>query len=143
MLLIGNYGTGKSHLMSLVSAVAHDAAYLDDVQNEKFAEFAKVIAGRFEVKRVEIGPFRCLYATFFTVVGRSRQAGIALIFRKKPKSSITRGTLISMMELFATKYHDKGYLVVVDELLDYLAGRTTELRRPWLHELGEIVKTSV
>ena len=34
VLLVGNYGTGKSHLMSLVSAVAHDANYLSMVQNQ-------------------------------------------------------------------------------------------------------------
>ena len=32
IFLVGNYGTGKSHLMSLVSAIAHDAKYLDMVQ---------------------------------------------------------------------------------------------------------------
>ncbi len=147
VLLIGNYGTGKSHLMSLVSAVAHDAAYLDDVQNEKFAEFAKVIAGRFEVKRVEIGSVQMsLRNIFFTVVKEDlAKRGIAFDFPEETEIINNKGTLINMMELFATKYHDKGYLVVVDELLDYLAGRTDlELRRDlgFMRELGEIVKTS-
>ena len=36
--IVGTYGTGKSHLMSLVSAVAHDAKYLKMVQNKNFAK---------------------------------------------------------------------------------------------------------
>lgn len=63
MLLIGNDGTGKSHLMSLVSAIAHDADYLQDVQNKAFAGYAQVIAGQFEVLRVEIGSVQMLCAT--------------------------------------------------------------------------------
>ena len=55
IFLVGNYGTGKSHLMSLISAVAHDAKYLSMVQNQTFAEDAKIIAGKFEVLRIEIG----------------------------------------------------------------------------------------
>lgn len=38
VLVIGNYGTGKSHLMSVIAAVANDAANLEYLQNKKFAE---------------------------------------------------------------------------------------------------------
>ena len=46
VLIVGNYGTGKSHLMSLVSAVANNAEYLKYIKNNKFAEHIKPIAGR-------------------------------------------------------------------------------------------------
>ena len=36
ILLVGNYGTGKSHLMSVVSSVASDADMLALAQNERF-----------------------------------------------------------------------------------------------------------
>ena len=38
VLIVGNYGTGKSHLMSLISAVANDAKLVEDIRNEKFAK---------------------------------------------------------------------------------------------------------
>lgn len=147
VLLIGNYGTGKSHLMSLVSAIAHDARYLEDVQNQSFAGYAKAIAGQFEVLRVEIGSVQMsLRNIFFTVVKEDlAKRGIAFDFPEDTEIVNNKGTLISMMELFANKYQSKGYLVVVDELLDYLGGRTDlELRRDlgFMRELGEIVKTS-
>ena len=54
VLLVGNYGTGKSHLMSVISAIALDATNLAHLRNQNFAEDAKDIAGRFEVVRIEI-----------------------------------------------------------------------------------------
>lgn len=56
ILLVGNYGTGKSHLMSVVSAVAADADMLALAQNEQFRQEAASIAGKFEVLRIEIAP---------------------------------------------------------------------------------------
>jgi len=52
VLVVGNYGTGKSHLMSVISAIAANSAYLEEAQNEKFRASAKSIAGKFEVLRI-------------------------------------------------------------------------------------------
>lgn len=48
ILLVGNYGTGKSHLMSVISSVAADADMLSLAQNARFREDAQCIAGKFE-----------------------------------------------------------------------------------------------
>lgn len=55
ILLVGNYGTGKSHLMSVISAIASSAELLSLAQNAQFQKDAACIAGRFEVLRIEIG----------------------------------------------------------------------------------------
>ena len=55
VMIVGNYGTGKSHLMSVISAIATDADNVQYLQNKKFAEQVKPIAGKFEVLRIEIG----------------------------------------------------------------------------------------
>lgn len=55
VLVVGNYGTGKSHLMSVISAIATDADNLQYLQNQKFAKQMEPIAGKFEVLRIEIG----------------------------------------------------------------------------------------
>ena len=55
VLLVGNYGTGKSHLMSVISAVASDRDNLQYLQNKNFANNMEKIAGKFEVLRIEIG----------------------------------------------------------------------------------------
>ena len=54
ILVVGNYGTGKSHLMSVLSLVAEDVAYLPLIQHSKVAEATEAIAGKFKVHRIEI-----------------------------------------------------------------------------------------
>ena len=54
LLVVGNYGTGKSHLMSVVSSLAADASLLEGLRNEGVRDAAKQIAGRFKVIRTEI-----------------------------------------------------------------------------------------
>jgi ATPase subunit of ABC transporter with duplicated ATPase domains len=54
VLVVGNYGTGKSHLMSVLSLVAEDAAYQPMIRHPKVAEAAGKIAGKFKVHRIEI-----------------------------------------------------------------------------------------
>ena len=53
--IVGNYGTGKSHLMSLFSIIAENADYLDMVQSPKAKDWLKTIAGKYLVYRFELG----------------------------------------------------------------------------------------
>src|SRR5579872_1331574 len=55
LLVVGNYGTGKSHLMSTISAVAEHAELTSCLQNPEVAQAASSIAGKFKVVRTEIG----------------------------------------------------------------------------------------
>ena len=55
LLVVGNYGTGKSHLMSVISSLAENQELKNDLTDAQVAEDVKPIAGRFKVVRVEIG----------------------------------------------------------------------------------------
>ncbi len=55
ILVVGNYGTGKSHLMSVVSSLAADEALLDSLNHDAVKAEAEKIAGKFKVIRTEIG----------------------------------------------------------------------------------------
>src|SRR5262245_16322127 len=55
ILVVGNYGTGKSHLLSFLSALAEHADALEAVKHKKVARAAKAISARFKVARLEIG----------------------------------------------------------------------------------------
>jgi Family of unknown function (DUF6079) len=55
ILVVGNYGTGKSHLMAVISAIAEHADLVSRMTNSKVAEQASGVAGRFRVIRAEIG----------------------------------------------------------------------------------------
>ena len=55
ILVVGNYGTGKSHLMSVLSAAAEYPDIIADIRNDTVRAAAGAIAGRFKVVRVELG----------------------------------------------------------------------------------------
>jgi len=55
IFVVGNYGTGKSHLMSVIAAVAEQEKLLPSVRSDVVQEAFKPIAGRFKVIRQEIG----------------------------------------------------------------------------------------
>ncbi|MBC8503852.1 MAG: hypothetical protein H8D34_03280 [Chloroflexi bacterium] len=52
VLIVGNYGTGKSHLMSVVSAIAEYPDLLSSLRHAEVAEAAQQISGKFKVWRV-------------------------------------------------------------------------------------------
>ena len=55
MLVVGNYGTGKSHLMSVISAIAERSDLAPAITSARVQEGSAAIAGRFKVIRAEIG----------------------------------------------------------------------------------------
>jgi ABC-type transport system involved in cytochrome bd biosynthesis fused ATPase/permease subunit len=54
VLIVGNYGTGKSHLLSFISGVAEHAETVTAVKDKNVARAAKAISGRFKVVRLEL-----------------------------------------------------------------------------------------
>ena len=72
--------------------------------------------------------------------------GISYKFPDVKTITNNKDSLLDMMAAFAEKYGDeRGYLVVVDELLDYLRTRKdNELMADlnFMRELGEIIKSS-
>src|SRR6476469_6363529 len=54
VLVVGNYGTGKSHLLSLLSGLAEYPDMTNVVKDKEVAKAAKAIAGKFKVVRLEI-----------------------------------------------------------------------------------------
>ncbi|MEY4245635.1 MAG: hypothetical protein RLZZ245_3220, partial [Verrucomicrobiota bacterium] len=55
VMVVGNYGSGKSHLMAVISALAENSECLDEIANETVKKAAKTFAGQFKVIRMEIG----------------------------------------------------------------------------------------
>jgi hypothetical protein len=55
LLVVGNYGTGKSHLMSVISAIAENEELTSHLNDSSVVKAAGKIGGRFKVVRTEIG----------------------------------------------------------------------------------------
>lgn len=145
LLIVGNYGTGKSHLMSLISSLAEHADLSEKVKDAKVKEAAKVIAGRFQVLRTEIGSTTMDFRQFVvSEIERALKAwGVKYKFPARDQLPNHKGAFEDMMAAFHEKFPDHGFLMVVDELLDYLSTRKDEellLDLGFLRELGEVTK---
>lgn len=143
VLVVGNYGTGKSHLMSVISAIAKDADNLQYLQNKKFAEEMECIAGKFEVLRIEIGGTRMsLYDVIMGYVQDDfDERGIDFDVPEYNSVRSPKAVVKDMMAAFSAKYPDKGYLIVVDEFLSYLSSRNEReivLDLEFFRALGEM-----
>ena len=143
LLIVGNYGTGKSHLMSVISTIAEREGASEHIQNVAVAEMAKGIEGRFKVIRLEIGS---VGTSLRDILCSSIEDGLAEMdvnfnFPDFDKITNNKDSLEEMMGLFNERYPNHGLLVVVDELLDYLRGRKEQeltLDLGFLREVGEI-----
>ncbi|MBY5903935.1 AAA family ATPase [Rhizobium leguminosarum] len=146
ILVVGNYGTGKSHLMSVISSIAEDASVVSEVRNDKVRAAASSIGGKFEVLRIEISSRMSLRDILVQELeGFLARKGVSFKFPPEDKVTQNKTSLIEMMDAFEQKFPSQGMLVVVDEMLDYLRSRKdTELVHDlsFLREIGEIAKNT-
>ncbi|MCW5844895.1 MAG: hypothetical protein KIT77_26825 [Caldilinea sp.] len=145
LMIVGNYGTGKSHLMSMISAVAENADLLPYLRDASVQEAAAPIAGRFKVFRTEIGGTQMSLRGILTAVLEENLANIGVSYTFPPEDQIVNNKrhLEDMMAKFHAVYPDHGLLLVVDELLDYLKSRRDQeliLDLNVLREIGEVCK---
>jgi hypothetical protein len=147
MMVVGNYGTGKSHLMAIVSAIAERNELVASITNADVAKAAQSIAGKFRVIRAE-APSTQLALRDLVCQRIERwlaDEGIDFSFPPYEKVTSNKDDLQEMMAKFEQKHPEKGLLFVLDELLDYLKGRDQQaLIRDlgFLRELGEVCKTT-
>ncbi|MDD5509686.1 MAG: DUF6079 family protein [Dehalococcoidales bacterium] len=145
LLVVGNYGTGKSHLMSVISAIAENKELVKGVTNRTVVEAASKIAGRFKVVRTEIGATTMslrdiVVAELEDHLGRMN---VNFTFPSVGQISSSKRAFEDMVASFQEKYPDHGLVLVVDELLDYLRSRKDQeliLDLSFLREIGEVCR---
>ena len=145
VLVVGNYGTGKSHLMSVISGIAEHGDLVSELSNPRTRESAQCLAGRFKVVRTEIGTTTMSLRDI--VVGELQERldalGVAFAFPSLSEVSGSKRGFEEMMAAFDETYPEHGLLLVVDELLDYLRSRKDQdlvLDLNFLREIGEVCK---
>ncbi len=144
LLVVGNYGTGKSHLMAVISAVAERPELADGLTCPDLVPQARALAGKFQVIRAEIGAVEGSLRDILCGVLQRGLAKLQVDFHFRSASEVgenNKRELERMMEAFHGRYPDQGLLLVIDELLDFLRGRRDfELVRDFgfLRELGEV-----
>ncbi|MGO1585864.1 MAG: DUF6079 family protein, partial [Mesonia sp.] len=123
--IVGNYGTGKSHLMSLVSLIAENEELINLVKEEKPKQELTAIAGKFKVLRFELGGTESLWDFItFKIEDFFEELGVDFSFEGHGSISYADKLQLMMAE-FEDKFPNKGFLVVIDEMLAYLKGRST------------------
>ncbi|MHC1596361.1 MAG: DUF6079 family protein [Candidatus Syntropharchaeales archaeon] len=145
LLVVGNYGTGKSHLISVVTALAEYPEMVEMLQDEKLREDARKISGQFKVIRIEIGGVTRSFRDIICSELERGLEGVGVSFAFPSVDEVTnhKDLFIEMMGAFDEKYPDKGLILAVDELLDYLRGRKEQeliLDLNFLREVGEICR---
>lgn len=142
LFIVGNYGTGKSHLMAVISSICEHADLLEKIQHSAVREGLEVVAGNFVVVRQETSATKmALRDVVFTDLER-QLASLGIQYHFPPLAETTSNKLLlsEMMSLFEKKYPGKGLLIVLDELLDYLRARDEKeiiLDLNFLREIGE------
>ena len=145
ILVVGNYGTGKSHLMSVISSLAADVSLHDAIHHAGVREAGSRIAGRFKVIRTEIGATTMSLRDILIAELEENldKLGVDYVFPDPDSISSHKRAFEDMMEKFGQVYPDQGLLIVVDELLDYLRTRKDQeliLDLNFLREIGESAK---
>ena len=147
LLVVGNYGTGKSHLMATISAVAEHTELAGALTNPTVADKAAAVAGRFKVVRAEIGSTEMSLRDI--VCGELEEhlatLGVSYRFPSSTEVSNNKDAFHEMMAAFQQVYPTQGLLFLIDELLDYLRTRKEQaliLDLNFLRELGEICRST-
>lgn len=147
LFIVGNYGTGKSHLMSVLSAVAEHGDLADHLTHAGVAKAAQQIAGQFKVVRAEIGTTTMrlrdiLLGELELALG---EMGVNYTFPPIDQVTNSKDMLMEMMTAFDEQYPGLGLLLVVDEMLEYLRSRQDQalvLDLSFLRELGEVSRNT-
>jgi Family of unknown function (DUF6079) len=147
LLVVANYGTGKTHLMSTISAVLERATLAADLRDEDVRKAIDGVAGRFQVIRAEIGATKM---GLRDIVCRELENGLKRLgieFSFPPLETVTgtKESLVDMMAAFEKVEPERGLLFVLDELLDYLRSRRDAeliLDLSFLREIGEICRST-
>ena len=145
LLVVGNYGTGKSHLMSVISALAENGELSSYLNDRNVAAAAGKIGGCFKVVRTELEGIKMSLRDF--ICGHLEEVfrdwGVEFQFPPHDQTLSHKTLFEEMMTAFHAQFPDHGLLFVVDELLDYLNSRRDQeliLDLNFLRVIGEVCK---
>lgn len=128
LMIIGNYGTGKSHLMSVISSITEDSSEVENLRSDTLKRIVAPIAGKFMVIRVEIGAVSTPLTEIIekqVIEKKFSEWGINFAF-PEVKVNHKDEAFDPMMAAFSEKFPGYGLLVIVDEMLDFLKAKNNQ-----------------
>jgi hypothetical protein len=107
LLVVGNYGTGKSHLMSVISALAENGELFSDLNDKTIVEAAGKIGGRFKVVRTELSTTMSLRdVTCMVIEEFLNSIGVDYAFPSADRIPNNKRAFEDMMSAFEQVYPD-------------------------------------
>ena len=111
--------------MSLFTLIAENANYVSLISNEKARKNLEKIAGKYNVLRFELGNSQELWSIVCYHIDKYLSSvGIDYSITEACPMEPYAVQLSRMMAHFEAKFPDKGFLLVIDEMLSYLKGRS-------------------
>ena len=104
VLVVGNYGTGKSHVMSFLSILAENETYLSSVQGAEWRDKLAPMAGKYKVKRCQIAAsLRNLYEIVAEELTElAKRCGFPFAFKDLRSVTNVKHEFARFMEAFET-----------------------------------------
>jgi len=147
--IIGNYGTGKSHLLGFLSLVLSKPELIQYIQNDKVKEKLGNLKREFFIVKYELAPTQTLSLAkvFFYRVQKQLKDNYSIDLRKiDPEKEVKdiKELVQEVMDLVKKKDPKKGLLVIFDEFSDFLKQKQAHDRNYDLQtyrQLGECSNT--
>jgi hypothetical protein len=126
IFVVGNYGTGKSHVMSFLSLIAEDAEYLQYLKNPEWKPKLERFAGKYKVKRCEIGGVTASLYWILTdeLQTFAKKCGFDFQFKDQNQLSNIKTEFARFMTEFDVHCPGQGLMLIIDEMLEFLRSRT-------------------
>jgi len=147
--IIGNYGTGKSHLLAFLSLVLSKPALVKYIQSEKIKEKLANLNREFVIIKYELpaAQAQSLARIFFYRVRKQLAENYGIDIRDiKPEAEDkdAKELVEEILNKVKEKHPTKGLLVIFDEFSDFLKQKQAENRNydlQFYRQLGECSNT--
>ncbi|MDM8523979.1 DUF6079 family protein [Desulfococcaceae bacterium HSG8] len=127
--IIGNYGSGKSHLIAFLISIITEPEIRDMIKNDNVREAAHNISRKFSTVQFELMPGDAeMSVWFYKEIAKQFKASHNLTIPQFTKDDINhKDNIIRIIE--TVKIHDPtaGLLVIMDEVSDFLAQKQPHL----------------
>ncbi len=129
IFVVGHYGTGKSHVMSYLSALAEHADAPSHVRPGSIGSAALAeFAGTYLVQRCEIAASKMDLYGIVTgqLAALAKKAGVPFVFSAQHEIFNVKHEFARFLAAVQAKHPGKRVLLVIDELLHYLEVRNDQ-----------------
>lgn len=142
--IIGNYGSGKSHLAGFLVSLIENPYLVDYVKSEKIQKAARKVSRpffhvQFELQSGQVELKKWFYGK--TIKQLSKEYGITIPQFNPQEDYDDKENIQKIIELVKEKNPAAGLLIVIDEISDFLASKQKEAMKSdlqFLRVIGQV-----